>query len=139
MTLLLPFIVCVPLMLLGSFIMAVGVQSPALMYLFGRVVKREVLSKDPGRHEAYLQLKEVEYGHLFGFVTVSHLVRNVDFVWASGNFFLFSSYRRAWAAYKVCLFVLRSFLLMMIACSCRLEDGCCHRLCVFVRVSSCSK
>eukprot|EP00042_Codosiga_hollandica_P042502 m.391219 g.391219 ORF g.391219 m.391219 type:complete len:499 (-) comp56345_c0_seq11:495-1991(-) len=69
--------------------------------VFYRVVRKEAVSSSSARHEAYLQIKEIEY------------VRNVDFVWAASHFYMFSSYRRPWAFMKPLLMAWKTAVILV--------------------------
>lgn len=67
----------------------------AMPFTFWRQIKSQVYAERSTHHEVFLQLKEAEYAN------------DNDLIWATRKFFLFSSYRRRWAYFKVVKLVVK--------------------------------
>ena len=77
--LLIPFIVCAPILLTGPSLICpssyMTCDYAALLWVQMAVLRSEVLSSTQDRHEAYLQLKEIEYGQLFNDLASVHVMQ----------------------------------------------------------------
>lgn len=68
-----------------------------------REIRSQLFSPLASRHEGYVELKEVEYSE------------KMDILWAVGNFFLFSSFKRRFVWYRPFIFFMKCLFIVLFA------------------------